>query len=122
MQRFVCRGPGFSRLVMDSALPELSISATNRLLPWPPVLERIQEDRVMKNFLRAMRFAWPYRYRTIFSVVCAVMAAAFWGLNFTAIYPVLKIIGSQKNLQAWVNESIEKVKNDQIIPLQNQVE
>ena len=60
----------------------------------------------MKNFLRAMRFAWPYRYRTIFSVICAILAAAFWGLNFTAIYPVLKIIGSGHNLQQWVDGSI----------------
>jgi ATP-binding cassette subfamily B protein/subfamily B ATP-binding cassette protein MsbA len=83
--------------------------------------ERIQEYRVMKNFLRAMRFAWPYRYRTIFSVVCAVLAAALWGLNFTAIYPILKIIGSQKNLQTWVDASIKK-SNDDIVPLQKQVE
>src|ERR1700730_8048661 len=121
MQRFVCRGPGFSRLVMDSALPELSISATNRLLPWPPVLERIQESRVMKNFLRAMRFAWPYRYRTIISVLCALLAAVFWGLNFTAIYPVLKIIGSGQTLQEWVDTSILKVE-EQINPLQNHVD
>ena len=38
----------------------------------------------------------------LLSITCAVLAAAFWGLNFTAIYPVLKIIGSEKNLQEWV--------------------
>src|SRR5439155_12318415 len=30
---------------------------------------------LMKNFLRALRYAWPYRGRLIFSVICAVMAA-----------------------------------------------
>src|SRR5438477_4601885 len=75
----------------------------------------------MKNFLRAMRFAWPYRYRITSSVVCAVLAAAFWGLNFTAIYPVLKIIGSDQNLQAWAKDSIEKL-NKEIVPLQKSVD
>jgi subfamily B ATP-binding cassette protein MsbA len=75
----------------------------------------------MKNFLRAMRFAWPYRYRVIFSVICAVLAAAFWGLNFTAIYPILKIIGSEQNLQEWANSSIQKVE-EQIKPLQARVD
>lgn len=76
----------------------------------------------MKNFLRALRFAWPYRYRVFFSIVCALLAAAFWSLTFTAIYPVLKIIGSNQNLQQWVNTSIEKVQTDQIEPLQKEVE
>src|SRR5437016_9311419 len=80
----------------------------------------VEVGHVMKNFLRGMRFAWPYRYRTIFSVICAILAAAFWGLNFTAIYPVLKIIGSNQNLQEWVQGSIDKV-NEQIVPLQNEV-
>ena len=66
----------------------------------------------MKNFLRAMRFAWPYRYRAAFSVICAVLAAAFWGLNFTAIYPVLKILGSDKNLQQWVDDEIKRTKTE----------
>ncbi len=76
----------------------------------------------MKNFLRAMRFAWPYRYRTACSIFCAVLAAVFWGLNFTAIYPVLKIIGSDQNLQDWANQSIEKVEKEQVNPLQTQVD
>jgi ATP-binding cassette subfamily B protein/subfamily B ATP-binding cassette protein MsbA len=66
----------------------------------------------MKNFLRAFRFAWAYRYRLAVSVVCAVIAAVFWGLNFTAIYPVLKIIGSDKNLQQWVDLEIVRVRKE----------
>jgi ATP-binding cassette subfamily B protein/subfamily B ATP-binding cassette protein MsbA len=61
----------------------------------------------MKNFLRSIRCAWPYRGRLILSVIAAVLAAAFWSLNFTAIYPVLKILGSEKSLQVWVDECIE---------------
>ena len=66
----------------------------------------------MKNFLRAVRFAWNYRVRLFVSVGCAVLAAIFWGLNFTAIYPVLKIIGSDRNLQQWVNGEIERINKD----------
>src|SRR5439155_181511 len=60
----------------------------------------------MKNFLRAFRFAWRYRLRLAVSVACALLAAVFWGLNFTAIYPVLKILGSDKNLQQWLDKEI----------------
>jgi subfamily B ATP-binding cassette protein MsbA len=61
----------------------------------------------MKNFLRALRCSWPYRGRLIISIICALLAAILWGLNFTAIYPVLKIIGSGENLQEWVERSIK---------------
>lgn len=64
----------------------------------------------MKNFLRALRFAWTYRTRLVVSVVCAIAAAAFWSLNFTAIYPVLKIVGSDQNLQQWINSEIERTQ------------
>ena len=60
----------------------------------------------MKNFLRALKYCWTYRYRLGLSVFCALVAAIFWGLNFTAIYPVLKILGSDQNFQEWVEEHI----------------
>jgi ATP-binding cassette subfamily B protein/subfamily B ATP-binding cassette protein MsbA len=66
----------------------------------------------MKNFLRAFRFAWRYRVRLFVSVGCALLAAIFWGLNFTAIYPVLKILGSDKNLQQWVDSEIKRIRKD----------
>jgi ATP-binding cassette, subfamily B, bacterial MsbA len=67
----------------------------------------------MKNFLRAFRFAWTYRGRLFISVGCAVLAAIFWGLNFTAIYPVLKILGSDDmNLQQWVDGEIKRTQKE----------
>jgi ATP-binding cassette subfamily B protein/subfamily B ATP-binding cassette protein MsbA len=60
----------------------------------------------MKNFLRALRHAWPYRTRLILSVICAVLAAVLWGLNFTSIYPVLKLLHTGKSPQQWVEERI----------------
>src|ERR1019366_4275623 len=65
----------------------------------------------MKNFIRALKFAWPYRTRLILSIVCAVFAAALWSLNFTAIYPILKIFGTDHpTLQAWVDSSIREIE------------
>lgn len=52
----------------------------------------------MRNFMRALRHTWPYRGRFILSLVCAVLAAMLWGLNFTSIYPILKILGNDLTL------------------------
>ncbi len=46
----------------------------------------------MKNFLRALRVAWGYRGRLVLSLLCALAAAALWGLMFTCIDPVLYIL------------------------------
>jgi ATP-binding cassette, subfamily B, bacterial MsbA len=64
----------------------------------------------MKNFLRALRRTWPYRRRLAISVVCAVCAAVLWSLNFTAIYPVLKILGSDDTLQEQVDSRIAETE------------
>jgi subfamily B ATP-binding cassette protein MsbA len=64
----------------------------------------------MKNFLRSLRSCWPYRGRLMVSVICALLAAVLWGLNFTAIYPVLKILGQDKNLQDWAGDRIVEVQ------------
>lgn len=60
----------------------------------------------MKNFLRALRCAWPYRFRLLISILCALLAAVLWSLSFTVITPFLTILLEQKNLQTWVNDRI----------------
>jgi len=60
----------------------------------------------MKNFVRALRFSWPYRGRLFISILCALLAAVFWSLNFTAITPVLTILTDQINLQEWIDKKI----------------
>ena len=66
----------------------------------------------MKNFLRALRHAWPYRYRFALSVFCAAVAAMLWGLNFTSIYPVLKLLNdpNKETPQMWVDNCIKGVQ------------
>ncbi len=66
----------------------------------------------MKNFLRALRHAWPYRRRFAVSFLCAAMAAVLWGLNFTSIYPVLKLLNNNQTPHQWVDGCIAEVNGD----------
>jgi ATP-binding cassette subfamily B protein/subfamily B ATP-binding cassette protein MsbA len=75
----------------------------------------------MKNFLRALRCSWPYRGRLLLSLICALLAAVLWSMNFTAIYPILKILGTQQSLQDWVDERITETQA-QIDRSQSEVE
>src|SRR4051794_32237769 len=52
----------------------------------------------MKNFLRSLRYAWPYRGRLFVSVICAAFAALLWGLTFTGLKPFLEILSEDQNL------------------------
>ncbi|MCE9562420.1 MAG: ABC transporter ATP-binding protein/permease [Planctomycetes bacterium] len=61
----------------------------------------------MRNFLRILKYSWPYRFRLVASICCALMVAALWSLNLSAIYPVLKILSSGENLQQWIDHEIE---------------
>jgi ATP-binding cassette subfamily B protein/subfamily B ATP-binding cassette protein MsbA len=62
----------------------------------------------MKNFLRALYYAWPYRWRLLVSMFCALAAAFLWGANFTSIYPVLKMLHTGESLHAWVDGAIAR--------------
>jgi ATP-binding cassette subfamily B protein/subfamily B ATP-binding cassette protein MsbA len=69
----------------------------------------------MRQFLRILKYSWPYRYRLLASVFCALMVAALWSLNLSAIYPVLKILSTDQNLQQWVDaeiDALQKQRND----------
>jgi ATP-binding cassette subfamily B protein/subfamily B ATP-binding cassette protein MsbA len=66
----------------------------------------------MKNFLRALRHAWPYRKRLIVSAVCALCAAVLWGGNFTSIYPVLKLLHTGQSLHQWIDGCIANAEKD----------
>ena len=57
----------------------------------------------MKNFLRGLRWTWPYRGRLALSVVFALLAAVLWGLNLTVIYPVLKLL-EDKDKESWTDQ------------------
>src|SRR5262249_32000656 len=75
---------------------------------------------LMKNFLRALRFVWPYRRRLVISMICALIAASLWGMNFLAIYPVVQVLIADKTPQTWVDERVEAIRKD-IKKLDNEV-
>ncbi|GIW88797.1 MAG: ABC transporter ATP-binding protein [Isosphaeraceae bacterium] len=60
----------------------------------------------MKNFIRLVRFAWPYRLRFGLSLGCALMVAVLWFLNISAVYPLLQILFYHQNCQRWIGEQI----------------
>jgi len=66
----------------------------------------------MKNFLRLLRFAWPYRVRFALSLACAMMVALFWGGNIGAVYPLLQILIRSENCQSWITEQIETTRTE----------
>jgi ATP-binding cassette subfamily B protein/subfamily B ATP-binding cassette protein MsbA len=66
----------------------------------------------MKNFLRALRHAWPYRRRLLGSFAAALMAAVLWGTNFTSIYPVLRLLGKGESLHQWIDGCIASTQKD----------
>jgi subfamily B ATP-binding cassette protein MsbA len=61
----------------------------------------------MRQFLRVLRYSWRYRLRLLASVGCALFVAALWSLNLSAIYPVLNILTTGKNLHQWVDGEID---------------
>ncbi len=67
----------------------------------------------MKNFVRLVRFAWPYRVRFGLSLGCAVMVALLYVANISAVLPLLKILlYDDSNCQKWIAEKIVAMKTD----------
>ncbi len=60
----------------------------------------------MRNFRRSVWFSWPYRRRLAGSILCALVVAVLWSVNLGAIFPVLKLLSTKKNLQQWVDDEI----------------
>jgi ABC-type multidrug transport system fused ATPase/permease subunit len=67
----------------------------------------------MKNFVRLVLFAWPYRVRFGLSLVCALLVAMLWSANISAVYPLLRILFYEsENCQKWVAEKIVALETD----------
>jgi ABC-type multidrug transport system fused ATPase/permease subunit len=67
----------------------------------------------MKNFVRLVLFAWPYRVRFGLSLVCALLVAMLWSANISAVYPLLRILFYEsENCQKWVAEKVVALETD----------
>ncbi|MDG3007698.1 ABC transporter ATP-binding protein [Paludisphaera mucosa] len=63
----------------------------------------------MKNFVRLVRSAWPYRYRFGVSIACALMVALLSFMELGAVLPVLKILINNDNPQRWISTKIDSI-------------
>ncbi|WP_165076087.1 ABC transporter ATP-binding protein [Paludisphaera rhizosphaerae] len=63
----------------------------------------------MKNFVRLVKNAWPYRYRFGVSVACALMVAFLSVMELGAVLPVLKILINNDNPQRWISTKIDSI-------------
>jgi ABC-type multidrug transport system fused ATPase/permease subunit len=66
----------------------------------------------MKDFVRALGYAWPYRVRLAGSLICALAVALFWGANISAIYPLLTVLLENKTLVSWTDDAIARAKSE----------
>ena len=66
----------------------------------------------MQNFRRAINLALRYRGRLAISLVCALFAAALWGMNIGSLYPILQLVDKKQNLQEWVDTKLTDVQGD----------
>ena len=73
----------------------------------------------MRNFNRVIKLSWAYRYQLILSVACALAVAITWSLNLSAVYPVMKILGTGENLQEWVDREIVELRTQANNPARN---
>lgn len=64
----------------------------------------------MRNFIRVLRLSMAYKGRILISFLCALIAALLWGTNFSAVYPVLELLGKEQNLQQWIDIKQERVE------------
>jgi ABC-type multidrug transport system fused ATPase/permease subunit len=63
----------------------------------------------MKNFVRLVKTAWPYRYRFGLSIACALMVAVLSFMELGAVLPVLKILINNDNPQRWISTKIDSI-------------
>src|SRR6516165_411715 len=65
-----------------------------------------KEATSIKNLVRVVQYAWPYRWRFVLSVVCGLAVALLWAANLGTVYPVVSVLYSDQNLQQWAHKRI----------------
>jgi subfamily B ATP-binding cassette protein MsbA len=66
----------------------------------------------VNNFLRAIPYFWPHRRQFFLSIWFAVLVAAFWGLNLSMSFLVVKVFLQGENLHEYVDGEIWKARRD----------
>ncbi|MGA2798207.1 MAG: ABC transporter ATP-binding protein [Thermoguttaceae bacterium] len=62
------------------------------------------------NFFKVIRMAIHYRWTFFCSIVCALIVAAFWGCNISAVYPIVEVTFQSESPQKWINRQIAETQ------------
>src|SRR5271169_5412032 len=76
------------------------------------VFQSAASSENMKNFVRLVQFAWPYKVRFGLSVACAAMVAVLFFAELGTVYPLLHILFNSEDPQRWVSEKIVDLQVD----------
>ena len=60
----------------------------------------------MQNFLRISMYVLRYRKLVVLSVLCALIVSAFWALNLSIAFPVVKVLFQNDSLHEFVDSEI----------------
>ena len=61
---------------------------------------------MMQDFIRIGKYVWPYRRLFVWSVICAIIVSAFWALNLSIAFPVVKVLFQNDSLHDYVDSEI----------------
>ena len=64
----------------------------------------------MQQLIRISHYAWPYRRRVVLSILCALFVSAFWSLNLSITFPIVKVLFEGDNLHDNVDREIVELK------------
>ncbi|MBL8817878.1 MAG: ABC transporter ATP-binding protein [Planctomyces sp.] len=66
----------------------------------------------MQQFIRLGNYAWPYRRQIFFSIACALFVSAFWSLNLSITFPIVRVLFEGDSLHANVDREILEMKKE----------
>ena len=67
----------------------------------------------MKNFPRAIKRAFRYKWSLATAIFASMVVAAMWGTNIGAVYPFVEVVLEGKSIPQWVDESIVDLQEKQ---------
>ena len=60
----------------------------------------------MQVLFRLGSYAVPYRRKIILSIVCALLVSAFWSLNLSITFPIVRVLFQGDSLHVNVDREI----------------
>ena len=74
----------------------------------------------MKNFVRATKLAFRYRWTVLGILLSSLIVAIFWGANLGAVYPIVEVVLKGRSLRDWVDEGIDEAQTN-IVQLNKEI-